>query len=318
MEQNSSDKKYSEKPIIAVTMATGLQGKGLVRELSKSNKFKIRAITRNTSSTKAKELAKLPNVDLFEADLLDRQSLEKAFKSVYGIFGNTTPTKGWKPLVREYEIAQGRSLLDAVANIRSEGVLKHFIFSSICKAKDPLKNEPAPGHFSSKWDIEEYLSLKKLNQITTILRPASYFENFDGDLPGLRITNNTFPGVVNPNKVWQTVAVADVGSWAYAVFNNPKRFINTSLNIAGEELTGNQMAALLQKMQGNKANKVNYKMAPRLLLKLFVNDIGIMADWIERTGYGANLDELKLIAKEEGVKMTSLSSWLSEKIPSSS
>ena len=41
------------KTVIAVTMATSRQGAGVVKELSKTNKYQIRAITRNINSTKA-------------------------------------------------------------------------------------------------------------------------------------------------------------------------------------------------------------------------------------------------------------------------
>ena len=300
-------------PIITVTMSTGLQGRGVVQELSKRGKYKIRALTRNPSSKNAQQLAALPNVELIEAELLDYESLKKSFKDSYGIFANTTPTKGLQPLVREHEIEQGKNLINAIRDIKEEGLLKHIVFSSICKAKNPLKNDPAPGHFSSKWDIETYLEVNGLSKLTTIIRPASYFENFDGDLPGLKITETTFPGVVNPNKPWQTIAAEDIGKWTAAIFNNPNRFIGQSINLAGEEMTGKDMAALLGELRGKNAKKVSYKMAPRFLLKLFIHDIGVMADWIERAAYGADLNNLKLIAKEENIQMTSLAEWLKDK-----
>ena len=305
--------KNDAKPIIAVTMSTGRQGRSVVNELSKTNKFTIRAITRNTSSDNALKLKQLPNVELFQADLLNKESLEKSFEGVYGIFGNTTPTKGWQPLVREYEIEQGRNLINLVKKSKEKGKLKHFIFSSVCKAKDPLMNEPAPSHFSSKWDIEDYIFLNDLKEITTIIRPVSYFENFNGNLPGLKITANSFPGVVKADKIWQTIAVDDIGKWCSAIFTKRNKFIGKSINIAGEELTGNQMAALLQKLRGSKSRDIKYSMVPRFLMKLFVHDIGIMADWIERTGYGADINEVKSIAKEENIDITSLSKWLINK-----
>ena len=310
LKASSSVNIDQRKPIIAVTMATGLQGRGVVRELSKTNKFKIRAMTRNPGSEAATVLSKLPNVEIFKGDLLDKKSLEACFEKAYGIFGNTTPTQGFRPLVRKYELSQGYVLFDVIENIKAQGFLKHLIFSSICKAKDPLKNTPAPSHFLSKWEMEEYLIMKNLGDITTILRPASYFENFNGDLPGLKITNTSFPGVVKPNYKWQTIAAGDVGKWATAAFNNPKRFIQQSINLAAEEMTGSQMADLLKEVNGNKSKTVSYKMAPRIFMKLFVHDIGVMADWIERTGYGADINDLKQIADEEGISITSLSSWL--------
>ena len=154
---------FDKKTVIAVTMATSRQGTGVVKELSKTNKYQIRAITRNLNSSKAFELRKLKNVELVKGDLMDPESLNKAFEGVDVIFGNTTPTKGWKlfrgSIVRSYEMEQGFNLINQVKIAYEKGKLNHFIFSSISKGKDPLKNDLAPGHFTSKWDIEEYLSL---------------------------------------------------------------------------------------------------------------------------------------------------------------
>ena len=71
-----------DKPVIAVTMATSRQGLGVVHELVKTNKYQIRAITRNTNSIKARELANLNNVNVVSGDLLDPLSLHKAFEGV--------------------------------------------------------------------------------------------------------------------------------------------------------------------------------------------------------------------------------------------
>ena len=39
-----------------------------------------------------------------------------------------------------------------------------------------------------------------------------------------------------------------------------------------------------------------------------------MADWIERSGYGADMGKLKLIQKELNIVPTSLKDWLKAKI----
>ena len=75
-------------------MATSRQGYSVVKHLSKNDFFQIRAITRSPFTKRAELLAELPNVEIVEGDLLQRESLEKCFSGVYGIFGNTTPTKG--------------------------------------------------------------------------------------------------------------------------------------------------------------------------------------------------------------------------------
>ena len=306
------------KPIIAVTMATGRQGQAVVRHLSKKGLFKIRAITRNPFSKVASELSKLPNVEIFKGDLLDQESLNRGFEDAYGIFGNTTPTKGWTlfrgSMVSDYEREQGKFLIDAVRSAREKGHLKHFVFSSICKAKEPLMNDPAPGHFSTKWNIEEYLISNNLIDLTTILRPVSYFENFYSDLPGINISDTTFPGVVDSNTPWQTIAVDDIGLWTNVVIENPEKFIGQQLNIAGEEMTGNEMAQLLQELSPNIDKQVKYFMVPRNLMRFIEHDIATMAAWIERAGYGADIEELNRLATEFDIEMTPLSKWLHDKL----
>ncbi len=318
-EQGVIDKSDLKKnSVIAVTMATSRQGMGVVKELSKTNKYKIRAITRNLKSSKALELGRLNNVEIVKGDLMDPESLNKAFEEVQTIFGNTTPTKGWKlfrgSIVRTYEMEQGFNLINQVKNAYKKGHLNHFIFSSISKAKDPLKNDPAPSHFTSKWDIEEYIEKLDLKKITTVLRPVSYFENFENKLPGCSISKEIFPGIVGMNFKWQTIAVEDIGKWVRGILSKPEKYKNKSINIAGEELTGLEMAMTLQRLVSSEGLKTNYVMIPRIAIKLLEYDIGVMAEWIERTGYGADMNKLKIIQNELDIVPTTLKDWLKAKL----
>tara|TARA_Y100001968_G_scaffold312803_1_gene336345 strand:+ start:247 stop:1284 length:1038 start_codon:yes stop_codon:yes gene_type:complete len=308
----------NKKPVIAVTMATSRQGTGVVRELSKTNKYQIRAITRNIKSLKALKLGALKNVDLVKGDLMDPESLNKAFQGADVVFGNTTPTKGWKlfrgSIVRSYEMEQGFNLINQIKIAYEKGQLNHFVFSSISKAKNPLENDPAPGHFTSKWDIEEYIGKLELNKITTVLRPVSYFENFENKLPGYTISKTIFPGIVGKNFKWQTIAVDDIGKWVKGILTQPEKYKNQSINIAGEELTGLEMAMTLQRLVSAEGLQANYVMIPRIAIKMLEHDIGVMADWIERTGYGADMNELKIIQKELNIVPTSLKDWLKARL----
>ncbi len=317
-QEEIQESDIANRPVVAVTMATSRQGMGVVNELSKTNKYQIRAIARNTKSLKAMEIARLKNVEVVKGDLMDETSLNKAFEGVQAVFGNTTPTKGWRifrgSIVRSYEIEQGLNLINQVKIAYEKGKLNHFIFSSICKPKEPLKNDPAPGHFTSKWDIEAYIEKIGLKKITTVLRPVSYFENFENKLPGYSISKKIFPGIVGKNFKWQTIAVNDIGKWVKGVLSKSDKYKNQSINIAGEELTGNEMAMTLQRILSSQGIKTNYQMIPRLAIKLLEYDIGVMADWIERTGYGADMNNLKKIQKELNIVPTSLEEWLKNKL----
>ena len=292
---------------IAVTMATSRQGMAVVRHLSKVGTIRIRAMTRDISSSRALGLSNLPNVELIRGDLLQPKTLLEAFKGVHGIFGNTTPTRTWG-IAESYEFNQGKILIDVVKDTFKEGALKHFIFSSICKGKCSSSKTKAPAHFQTKWDIENYIHQNNLSNVTTILRPASYFENFNTKIPGITISDRFFPGIVQPNIPWQTIAVDDIGLWVSAAFRNPEKFLGTSLNLACEEMTGHQMANTLQAITNKKA--VSYLLIPRPLLNFIEHDIAIMANWIEKTGYGANIKYLRNLANELRIKPTPLSIWL--------
>ena len=313
----NSFKEKEKKPLIAVTMASSRQGQSVVKMLSKSGKFKIRAITRNPKSLNSLKLSNLPNVEIVQGDLLDKNSLRKCFKNVYGIFGNTTPTTGWKiwkgSMNKEYELAQGRNLIDIVKEVEAKGKLKHFVFSSICKGKDPLKGIEIPAHFSTKWSLEEYINIKNLSPLTTILRPASYFENFDIDIPGLGLYSNNFIGIVKPDTPWQILSVEDIGKWANAAFLHPYKFLNRQFNIASEELTGKEMALKIQQLQTNRA-RTNYIMIPRTLMYLIEHDIATMANWIDKIGYGANLNTLNNVSNELSINMMPFSKWIEIKL----
>ena len=90
------ESNVSRKKVVAVTMSTSRQGIGVVKELSKTNKYQIRAITRNINSSKALELESLMNVELVKGDLMDPESLNKAFEGVDIIFdvGDGIPLSG--------------------------------------------------------------------------------------------------------------------------------------------------------------------------------------------------------------------------------
>tara|TARA_Y100001968_G_C19315928_1_gene696675 strand:+ start:54 stop:1058 length:1005 start_codon:yes stop_codon:yes gene_type:complete len=299
----------SHKPVIAVTMATSRQGMAVIRHLSNKGYFKVLGITRNPLSKRAIKLSSLPNVELIKGDLLEPETLFQAFKGVYGIFGNTTPTRPWG-MEKEYEMKQGINLINVVNEVSKLGHLKHFIFSSVCKGKNILSDAIAPNHFSTKWKLEKYILSKEFSKISTILRPASYFENFNNKLFDFLFYMQLFPGVVNPSSAWQTLSVDDVGLWAAAAFHNQNKFIGQSLNLASEELTGEEMASLLTSLRVVNSTKVKYIMIPRFIINILEHDIATMANWIEKKGYGANINYLNKLSNELGIKTTSLATWL--------
>lgn len=75
------------KKIIAVFGATGAQGGGVARAILNYNnsEFAVRAVTRDTNSEKAKELAKM-GAELVAADIDNKQSMKQALHDAYGAY----------------------------------------------------------------------------------------------------------------------------------------------------------------------------------------------------------------------------------------
>ena len=242
------------KRLIVVTGATGAQGGGLVRALLKdpSRTFAVRAVTRNPVSPKALELKRL-GAEVVSGDIDDVDSLKKAFKGAYGAF---CVTNFWEHSSPEREFAQGRNLADAAKACN----LKHVIWSTLEDSRNwiPLSDTRMPTlmgkykvpHFDAKAEANRHFVERKVP--TTFLLTSFYWENFIhfgmGPKPGadgvLAITlpmgDRKLPGM----------ASEDIGRCALGIFHKGNEYIGKAIGIAGEHLSGDEMAAALSKALG--------------------------------------------------------------------
>jgi uncharacterized protein YbjT (DUF2867 family) len=251
------------KRIIAVVGATGAQGGGLVRAIlaDKSRAFTPRAITRKPDSEKARELTKL-GVEVVAADLDDIASITKAFAGAHGAF---CVTSYWEHFSPEKELAQAKALAQAA---KSAGVA-HAIWSTLedtrkrVPVEDPrmptLKDKYKVPHWDAKGEADQYFV--DAGVPTTMLKTSFYWDNLvnigmgpkkgeDGKLVFvLPMADKKLPGM----------AVEDIGKCAYGVFKRDAELIGKTVGIAGEHLTGEQMATALSKVLGQP---VAYKYVP--------------------------------------------------------
>jgi uncharacterized protein YbjT (DUF2867 family) len=92
----------SEKQIIVVTGATGLQGGMVTRHLLASG-WRVRALTRNPKSKKAQALSAL-GAEILQGDMAKPDTLVPVFEGAYGVFGVQNPVMSGV----EGEISQGK------------------------------------------------------------------------------------------------------------------------------------------------------------------------------------------------------------------
>jgi uncharacterized protein YbjT (DUF2867 family) len=243
------------KKIIAVVGATGAQGGGLVRAITndKNSEFTARALTRDVNSDRAKELAAL-GAEVVKADVDDVESIKRAFTGAYGAF---CVTFFWAHFSPEREIAEAAGL----ARAAKDAGIQHAIWSTLNDTRKdvPLSDNRMPTlmgkykvpHFDAKSEADHFFT--DLGVPTTFLMIAFYWENMifgagpkrgpDGKLVlTLPMGDKKLPGI----------ATVDIGKVAYAIFKRGREFIGRTVGIAGEQLTGTQMADALGKALGKE------------------------------------------------------------------
>lgn len=250
------------KKIITVFGATGAQGGGLVRAIANDphSEFTARAVTRDPNSDKAKELAKL-GAEVVYGDLGNEQSVHDALQGAYGAF---FVTFFWAHYSPEQEKAEA----SLFAKAAKEAGIQHAIWSTLEDTRELLsvEDERMPTineiynvpHFDAKGE-----SNKKFIEAgvpTTFFHASFYWDNFiyfgagpkrgeDGKLAlTLPIGDSKMAGI----------AAEDIGKCAYGVFKNPQEHVNEYVGVAGEHLTGYEMAEKMSKALGETVvyNKV--------------------------------------------------------------
>ncbi len=244
----------AEKKIVAVVGATGAQGGGLVRAIlaDKNGGFAVRALTRDINSDKAKELARM-GAEVVRADVDDPESLLKAFQGAYGAY---CVTFYWEHLSPEKEKAQATAMAAAA---KKAGV-KHVIWSTLEDTRKwvPLDDDRMPTlmgkykvpHLDAKGESNEIF--KKLGVPTTFLLTSFYWDNFiHFGMGPVRDQNGQLAITLPMGKAHLPgISADDIGRCAYGIFKKGTEFIGKTVGIAGEHLTGEQMAAAFGKALG--------------------------------------------------------------------
>jgi len=253
----------SEKKIIAVAGATGAQGSGLVRAIQNDagGGFLARALTRDVNSEKARQLAAL-GAEVVAANVDDPESVKKAFAGAWGAY---CVTFFWDHFSPERELAQATGM----ANAAKHAGLQHVIWSTLEDTRKwvPLSDNRMPTlmgkykvpHFDSKGEADKVFA--GLGLPVTYLLTSFYWDNFihfgmgpkrgpDGKLAiTLPMGDRKLPGI----------AAEDIGACAYGILKKGGSYVGKTLGVAGEHLTGAQMAEAFTKAFGVE---VRYQAVP--------------------------------------------------------
>ncbi|PNP55983.1 hypothetical protein THARTR1_03920 [Trichoderma harzianum] len=166
----------ADQKLIVVLGATGNQGSSLVNTFLKDAAWRVRGLTRNPFSVKAKALS-ARGVEVVQADMGDASSLAVAFRDAnaifvvsdfWGIYGALAQQKkdtGEKPLnllAGETEFQQLKNAIDAASQVPG---LEKFILSTLSNV--------------TKWSREKYTHVYHFDFKA---RASAYIEDKHSDL----------------------------------------------------------------------------------------------------------------------------------------
>eukprot|EP00928_Gymnodinium_smaydae_P040861 TRINITY_DN2767_c0_g1_i4.p1 TRINITY_DN2767_c0_g1~~TRINITY_DN2767_c0_g1_i4.p1 ORF type:complete len:980 (+),score=188.97 TRINITY_DN2767_c0_g1_i4:411-2942(+) len=229
--------KFKELPLkfqdlpnrIGVLGATGQQGGAVARALV-SRGVAVVAITRKVDSDKAKELAKLPGVEVRQGDLEDVASLVKAFSGCDGAF---VVANFWEGMDVTKEMKHYANAAEALKKV---GGMKHVVMSSLEETANTcphfetiVEHETGPmkvPHFDGK--NRSHVHFEGLP--TTFLYTSCYIENFTGFFTLEEKVHR--PGVYQIELPWTEATIAwtildDVGKMTAGILERPSRIGQT-------------------------------------------------------------------------------------------
>ncbi len=245
-----------QEKIIAVVGATGAQGGGLVDAILEDpgGGFRVRAITRDVDSDKARALS-ARGAEVVAGDLDDEGSLRSALQGAYGAF---FVTFFWAHFSPEKEKAQAGNMARAA---KAAGI-RHAIWSTLedTRLSVPLSDERMPTlmghykvpHFDAKGEANQLFTEQGVP--TTFLYTSFYWDNLVnmGSGPTRGADGKLVLTLPMGDKKLPGIAARDIGRCAYGIFKAGNQYLGKSLGIAGEHPTGAEMAAALSQALGEE------------------------------------------------------------------
>ena len=236
---------------LCVFGATGQQGSSVINyvlnDKDLSHTYRIRAITRDTNSEKAKQLAS--KVEVMQGDMSDRTSLSQTLTDVHTVFIMTAPAFGPDALSTEYDI------IKTVADVCVSKQVSYIIFSTLpnvtsISAGKYTKVTP----FDAKAKGEQYI--RSLPIKSAFYCPGSFMENFyapsgvalqkaaAGDTWSIR--RNASPKMQMP----LIDAVGDTGKFVGAILAQPDKYEGATFCAATAWYSIENQAAMISKATG--------------------------------------------------------------------
>ena len=272
----------SDSLSVLVSGATGQQGGALARVLLEKG-HRVRAFVRKTDSPEAETLERL-GAELTGGDFEEPSTIERAARGMDALFVVATPFEAGM----EAETRHGIAAADAA---KIAGV-SHLVYSSVANAD---KDTGIP-HFDSKRKVEEHI--ESLEVPYTIVAPVYFMDNLlaPWTLPQLR--EGRLPVALPSSRPLQQVALSDIAAFTALVLEKREEFEGRRVDIASDELAGEEAAEVLTRVTGRE---IHYVELPLEQVRQAMGEDGArMFEWFDQVGYSADIAALRRDHPEVG------------------
>ncbi|KXS13901.1 NAD(P)-binding protein [Gonapodya prolifera JEL478] len=249
-----------EKRKILITGATGKQGGAALTAMHRdlSDRYTFRALTRNPDSEKSKSLI-AKGVEVAKGDLMDKESLERAMTGVWGLYLVTDPfTNGGA----KKESEMGINAVDVAFNA---GV-SYIVFASGGGIDNTAMRVPFP-FYASKEAIQDHISSLAWPVGWATIGPTGFMENFEMSGP---MSKGSISSLAKPDQKMYWISAKDIGEFVSLAFAKVDEFKGRKVDIAGDELSNNDCAAILSELTGVKWT---YWRIPTFILRFISADL---------------------------------------------
>ena len=306
------------KKIITIFGATGAQGGGLAHAILNdvTSEFSVRAVTRDPSSEKAKKLADL-GAEVVQADIDNKESMAKVLEDAYGAY---FVTFFWAHFSADKELEEAKNMAEAA----KQANLQHVIWSTLEDTRNwvPLDDNRMPTlhgkykvpHFDAKGEADKFFTGAGVP--VTFLRASFYWDNliYFGSGPKKGPDGKLYLTFPLDDKKMAGIASEDIGKCAYGIFKRGKEFIGKTVGVAGEHLTGSEMAAKLSKVIGQE---VLYNNVTPETFRSFgfpgADDLGNMFQFYRDFEEDCNKVRDVNLSRELNLELKTFDQWLAEK-----
>lgn len=221
---------------IVVCGATGRQGGAVARHLVEAG-WRVHGLTRSPDAAKARALVD-HGIDVVQADMDDRASLDRAFAGAYGVYSVQNPMiSGF-----EAEVAQGTNVADAA---RAAGV-RHVVYGSA-----GIGSRTGIPSWDTKVAVTEHM--RRLELPLTVLRPEAFMELMSDKAyyPAASVWH-VMPKLMGSTRNVPWLAVDDLGVIAAAVFADPARYIGADIPVAGDIKSIDECRSIWEEVHGRR------------------------------------------------------------------